>query len=104
MAPKKLKNKRKNKDSPADINDASAAPYNVESSAVQPPESVAPRAEFSIEPITPSLDEEQLQEASLLENMRTIAASCQVCLSQLQQQYRPQPTQMRTLTHNLHQF
>lgn len=76
MAPKKPKNKRKNKELPEEeTHDASAAPSKVESRA-QP--EAPPRSEFSIEPITPSIDE-KLQEAPFLEAMRMIV-SCQVCL------------------------
>ena len=79
MAPKKPKTKRKTKDSPDDTNDVSAAPSKVESRALQPESTVhqsnAPpsAAEFSIEPITPSIDA-QAQQNPICDAMRMIVS------------------------------
>lgn len=81
MAPKKPKNKRKNKDSPEDFDDVSAAPSKVESRAAQPESAVRMQqsnvpqsaAGLSIEPITPSIGQET-QHAPLLDAMRMIVS------------------------------
>lgn len=78
MAPKKPRNKRKNKET---TEDPSEEPWNLGSRALQSSAvpAAAPRPEVSIEPITPSIDEQQIRSAPNDEAMRVVALSCQVC-------------------------